>query len=361
MDLKSKKENILLHRVDQALKKYDLAPISSILNDKDKCVQYINLLLKAQYGLKEFTQKSIEAELDFRVKHVVFSFGLGVYLFDFLALGNRLAKKFTVGDETENRARLIMWMLVCFYHDYGYFIKNDFISCGTLDSAIDRLENDIFLHHHSFRYSKEAYSAYYRFRYDAHYALRDKQTNEQDEVGDHGILGGVVVYDKLRTEKDISLIDRCFHIAHAIMNHNLFIQDSKTAKREIEQYGLYDFADSAYIRVNHISSPLLFILSLVDTIENVKRYCRYQDSDNQEHKIYPTTLVNCFNIETDSAKIEIIIDSKRLNALISKDAEKKYTVDQWVNGIKALNDWVDVEVDYNDSPSTHIIRLAITV
>ena len=223
-------------------------------------------------------------------------------------------------------------MLVCFYHDYGYFVADDYREYTDLNKIISTLTHNLFDNTHTLRYSRETYFSYYSFKYDTN-------INSDDETGDHGILGGLFVYNKLMEEtRDTS---HAFYVAHAIANHNLWVQEKE---KNITKYQLYELTLENYKVINYDVTPLLFLLSVVDTIEFIKRYCRYKDSEaNKEHNIFPTTLLQYIDIECDRSQITIIANYEALNSRIKKAFLDK-DIYEWRKSLLEMEKWVNINI-----------------
>ena len=360
----------LMEEIDLSLEKFNLPPISNVVNNKGKSINYINKILK-QYGNKVSIpfQLSLE-QYDFRVKHVVFSFGLGIVLASFCDLKNKIEKqyhKYKIDD-----VFIYTWLTLCLYHDFGYFIGSSYLRTENIQDL--QLDYYIFEYDYcSSRYSKNLYIEYYKKKYeDQKWDEKNYDMSNNEEVGDHGILGGYILFSNLyasEVKQDSSKLSKIakaiyeseekrkkqeYHleriplyqdICYRIMEHNIW----KNEKCFDHDHPFFEI-DSNNFKFIDLIEPLLYLLSLVDTIEMTKRFCTYTDnSDNKEKFIYPKTLAKKINISVSSSTITI--DYFELEKFIK---ENKYfsNISRWENGIAGLADWVSLDILLNNSCCT---------
>ena len=311
----------LMDAIDRRLTELNLPPISGTVNNRKLSIQYINRIL-ADHGNKvSLPFQETLSRYDFRVKHVLFSFGLGIVLAPFCDLEQRIRSVCP-------SSFLQTWLTVCLYHDFGYFIAPDYRSASTLDAL--ELEHPIFGDHYcESRYSRQLYEAYYQERYQQH-------STGGEEVGDHGILGGCVLYERLwraasgGTDRLPFYQDVCWRI----MEHNIWKQEGRRSSPLSE-------IDADHFRPIGPGEPLLCLLSLVDTIEMTKRFCTYTDgSDEQERHVYPKTLGRKVKMEVTGTAI--LLEYAELEQFIRSN---KYfdSLDVWRKAVLGLQNWVDVK------------------
>ena len=86
----------LLEKIDKELRKCGLDPISNVVNNKEKCLEYINKLL-TKVGNNVTIPEQIEvSKYDFRIKHVLLSFGIGFILADFNGIKEKINTKYHI-------------------------------------------------------------------------------------------------------------------------------------------------------------------------------------------------------------------------------------------------------------------------
>lgn len=306
----------------------------SIWSDCDKAYTFI----KSYYNLagkgRTFEDKNItDNEKDIKEKstHVVSTFLLGILIAETLGID-------TQQRNYENMNFLYYWFLVALYHDVGYIYEKNSNSydlekikekglqeiLDICDINPDNLSNSIFL-----TYSCRDIEEYSKQR------ARGRD-NSKGKV-DHGIVGGLMLYDKLVKQFYIARKKRLkgyneddFYIwAHgkklhlskshfkeyakvsdAIIAHNIFkdtlikcYDNDETKKEELSK------------KVIHINNELCFILAIADTIEPLKK-------DVSLDTVY---------LEKTEQGFSVIFD--------------KNVSDRFENAIFSLKEWVGVDVE----------------
>ena len=358
----------LMEEIDNGLAELGLPPISNVVDNKKKSIQYINTILK-QYGNKvTIPFNSALDQYDFRVKHVLFSFGLGIVLSSFNNLKNKIEdeyKKYEI-----QQSFIYTWITLCLYHDFGYFIGASYFSIDDIEKI--SLDYNIFNYTYcDSRYSKELYCHYYKNKYkQQNWNQNNYNPSENEEVGDHGILGGYVLFERLyssETKKnsknkeiilptnDIELhferIPLYQDICFRIMEHNIW----KNNKLYEDSNPLQEIDAEHFLKIGYME-PLLYLLSLVDTIEMTKKFCRYSDgSKEKEHFVFPKTLGTKIKIKVSAGSIDR--DYSEWELFIKKH---KYfdSINRWKTSVIGLNDWVCVDA-YESKNSRLILKTEI--
>lgn len=172
---------------------------------------------------------------------------------------------------------------------------------------------------------------------------------------DHGILGGFLLFDKLRKNYDDNWSDlqkqnapthynyedfcwenlhwkRCHLdlfaiVADSVIGHNMWVNKDE---RLYKHFGLDPLIYPGNHRISCNERPLLFFLSLLDTIEPVKCLER-KDHDC----LHPSIALKSVDIRlngNNEITIRILSDIQNLES--------------WFNKIKEMEDWLEVEVSY---------------
>ena len=183
--------------------------------------------------------------------------------------------------------------MACLYHDIGYIYEEE-LSCKNLRTlqadgieGLKKICNIEYLYTGNFKpYTKEHINVYLSERA----RCRDGCTG----VIDHGIVGGFLLYDRLRKNyktarkklkqmcnKEIGkpfIYDNLFfseehfdyygEAAQAVIVHNIWINTLKKylAEKDEENAGIGD------IKKISIENPIAYILALADTLEPIKKY-----------------------------------------------------------------------------------------
>ncbi|WMJ24339.1 hypothetical protein RBG61_06640 [Paludicola sp. MB14-C6] len=249
-----------------------------------------------------------------RATHIISTFLLGVKLFESFGI------KLEPSDE-RNMNLKYYWFLTCLYHDIGYAFEKSstceqlrMLQSDGLD-AIQEVADIKYLHEREFKtFSRKEIDLY----------LRGRAQCYQGRVGciDHGIIGGLLLYDKLRRQFEISwkrrtwttdcresfLIkdecsDRTLHLsnkhydayakaADAIMVHNVWNTSfNEYVDRYDTQNQIKKHTCEGRISKENI---LCFILAIADTLEPLKRQISLNDI--------------CFESITNGFRIELEVD-----------------------------------------------------
>lgn len=190
------------------------------------------------------------------------------------------------------------------------------------------------------------YRAYYMKKYESQdWENANYDLSVHEEVGDHGILGGYLLFDKLYSSeqknnqlqenlsKHSERIPLYQDICYRIMEHNIW-----------KDYG--DGPDFEEISGNNfkkigISEPLLYLLSLVDTIEMTKKFCKYKDDGNEkEHFVFPKTLGKKVFLTVYDDRIEI--NYRELRKCV-QEHQYKDSFSDWEVNVKDMGQWIQIE------------------
>lgn len=221
-------------------------------------------------------------EIEERATHIISTYILGIII----------AKCFNRDLKTRDCNNInfkYLWFLACLYHDIGYVYEN-MKNCKYLKAiqtdGLDAMQYVCeikYLHDREFiTYKKEYINTY----------LTNRAICSNGEMGkiDHGIAGGLLLYDRLMKNFDqawviayncdCSISRESFEYnglhfsnthykyyaeaADAIIAHNIWMN---TLKEYLQKEG------KSYFEVNRIekNNKILFILSLADTLEPIKR------------------------------------------------------------------------------------------
>lgn len=277
----------LMDKIDDSLVELGLLPISNVVNNKEKSMQYINNILRQHGNKVAIPFNSSLKQYDYRIKHVLFSFGLGIVLSSFSNLRDRIKKEYTKFGIQQ--PFVYTWMSVCLYHDFGYFISESHLKTDDIEKI--ELKYKIFNYNYcNSRYSKELFFHYYKNRYNnQNWEKRNYILSDSEEVGDHGILGGYVLFERLCCSEPDNIFERIplyQDICFRIMEHNIW-RNKNTYE---ESNPLHEIDAIHFLKIDTVE-PLLFLLSLVDTIKMTKKFCKYSDEDKDKVRfIFPKTL-----------------------------------------------------------------------
>ena len=344
---------------------------------KDFIKEYFN------YGGKSMVVADLVNEMEpMRHTHTVSAYFLGLLIKQNICPDLEILSN----SESDSYRFDYLWFLVCLFHDMGYAQENDwmykfrykndakefkkqykevFINKFPRSFVYDDL-GIIFCAPHLFResFSSQGISQISNnsyIRYNNGYEIkrsrysRDTVLNyleyckmsEEIKHYDHGIVGGLWLYDSLiknhykqysvekEKNKNISLDNfissdnlhfckeqwRIFaYLADCIMSHNMWPATNKTNEL-YGRCGLNELMLGQYKTIKFLENPILFLLAVADTLEPIKIYSGIGLSDIE--------IWNGISIQINSKKIKMrIMDSRMPLETIS---EKVIGIDSWLN------------------------------
>lgn len=339
--------------------------LEDVLATDEDCAAFIRQVLDdASYSIAGATRN--KKQYDFskdRAKHSVITYFMGLILAKFGDLEARINSLMPESGTFEH-----LWMLTALYHDWGYYsdrinngslklrsvVKHYLLSDIDLDSRLGKLANYEISHPEALAYSYdeiEEYDAYAR-RY---HGLRP---NDYEKI-DHGILGGVIIYDRLiKKALGFGKNDECLAAKAScvtIAQHNIFKSSSEKMDLEYGSRLKKLFHDSSFVITTE--TPLLFLLSLVDTIECVKRF---SGESNKDRYFHTKTVLS--NIELDVSRERIRIDYRKFRTAIEKknknvlEASLAERYRKYTDGILSFDHWTSVRASY-DTTSNDVIQI----
>ena len=336
--------------------------IQEVIKDDTQSVAFIRAVLNDDsFGQPEEDSPLFNVTRA-RARHSVLTFFIGLVFAPFE--NDKLFSRFSgIYNATDDPTLgFSLWLNVSLNHDKGYYDDRIFKLSDKVKSKYDLLTDDYpgalqSLNQYSKRFpGAMAYSYADILQYEKaamafHVKQKagEKKSEKKQEMVDHGILGGRLVFDRqvrdaLKAKeppraKQLLQIKTC---ALTIAQHNMF----KSATKE---------DDAAFPNkpptLRHTSkfkispkTPLLLFLSLIDTFECVKKFSK------SENDFYLQTLTVLSKIKLSIDEHEIRIDyselhdhilSKRNDALIEK-------MDQYFDGMKTLGEWTDFATSFDE-------------
>lgn len=298
-----------------------------------------------------------------RFNHVAETFALGMLLGDFAGLNEKVKQQFPEMYFSFDN----YWLIISLLHDYGYYnecLNEDTIYDSIRDIGSNQVEINLEKRFHSFQckinktYSESEIYKYFKYI---------KNHDDFDDF-DHGIVGGVNGYKKLIEaweERVVEIYDSFDifieygkedghlyyskydiiaykQICYDIMQHNMFKSSEKYFFKYVE-YEMNELVDPN-IKADD-NNPMYMLLSLVDTIEYLKRFCkRVQRGTRKVMKHKPSNIGEKIDIKV--TRDAIVIDYTELHSYLLKHFKKEIETDllEWRKGILGLKDWVNVEV-----------------
>lgn len=329
----------------------------------DTAVAFINHML---YGDAEvYLPKNFSPVSKGRARHSVISFLFGLCISEFHGLLGQCSEIYDCTDPAyllihEKYINYKIWMMTAVNHDYGYYssyLKKDLpfadllkrVKYNVLDAGIniDGLSKVRFDKARVLKNNYEQIGAYYEYARQYH-----KDNGHADELVDHGILGGILMYNRAvkyiienhcnNTARDNSTsycnmqpyLDDVVHYKAScltICQHNIFkSEDSRSDEQYGEQLNHLWHKGGYFIDKRH---PLLLFLSLIDTIEHTKRF------STKKTWLQINTLLEKVKLSVD--KSLLIIDYSELYAYLDKNLMQKHikVLNDHINGVCNLETW----------------------
>lgn len=328
-----------------------------LMNSQNRCFDksiFTNKLNAYEFIRKYFERGGKSESLRFRLspkqrehirsraKHIVSTFFLGIYIAECMEI------KTTLRDE-QNMDFRYYWFLICLYHDmgYGYELTHN---CDLLK---DIQEDGLAALLDIFNLTDVPDSVYQTYsKDDINRYLSYCATCTETKVGrlDHGIVGGLLLYQKL-----YELFERYRKRRNrsGTSNRNDFYINSGEHRLHLstEHFKAYETIADAIIAHNiwastlaectnpnrkttivTLENPYLFVLSIADTLEPIKR-----ERANERY-------LDNICIEAANQKIKLLASSNAYTAVYKT--------------ISNMQDWVDVHVQiavHDENGYTEII------
>lgn len=288
--------NKALSRIDSSYKSVD-----KFITDGKESQNFIDKLMKkntlhfpgkAQPGLSTSSLSKVYRYPQERARHIAISFLFGMVLSEFGGFYESLPE--VLNRETENeqmKAALAqrMWLITSLSHDTGYALpelsdekldiegtyKKRFLLTDTYtDPQMGSINNFFRNYSHVFAHNYEQILNYNR------YIRTHKTWDPPHEKNDHGILGGLDMFDHLtRNMQNMNDHDRAQELALikacclTVAQHNIFKSPDANYDEYYKEFYLDRLFSTSDFRITR-ETPLLLFLCLVDTIECMKRFSR---------------------------------------------------------------------------------------
>lgn len=345
---------------------YGYTSIVDFITDDKKSAIFINNL---NYGDNTLFSDIIIQEISHgRARHSAISLFLGLVLGKFKnlfvncssVLNDNNKDYFIFGEPYINYK---LWMITAINHDYGYHSRYIFkkVSISDLNLKFQLFDdkeyyNYLPLINYSNKYHKVLKNNYTQIKKYYKYSQKYHEIHLSDEKNDHGILGALLLYDRVNKKhfnkvcdykknvnyfgNDFGMNDILFYktACLTIAQHNIYKSKSSETDKLYGSELSYLHHNSGYVIDD--TYTLLYLLSLVDTVECVKLFSR----DETKSKYFETLTV-LKNIEVSVNEKEILIDFSKLYEKIKKDKiELLEKLNKHIQNIKRLEDWTTLNV-----------------
>ena len=259
----------------------------------------------------------------------------------------------------EEKANQKLWLLTSLYHDIGYY--SDYLRSGDLDynsTFNNRLFEDGEIPFENNDFSKKypcvfSYTYQEILQYDIYSRDYHRERGDEERV-DHGILGGQIAFDKLvkASKRGYNYIDfvQAKAVCMTIAQHNIFKSQNVEDDRRYLEFGLERLLSFSDFRISR-KNVLLSMLSLIDTIECVKRFSKSDDRSS-----YFETLTVLSSIKANVTFEYIELDFSELYKRCSDDV-KQSKYQNHIRAIESLRHWTAFNVDKNSEET--VLKIAL--
>lgn len=223
-----------------------------------------------------------------------------------------------------------IWFLIALFHDNAYQMEdiNKLRHINNIENLIIHFNIEHNLFESEVKKCKKLLNS--RRKY---FSFRKKKYG----VVDHGILGGLLLYDRLvkirKLKKSqnkenlfwgIKLVNQYKLAANAISIHNIWVQSKEICK----EFNLNELENFAPVKFKDF--PLFYILGIVDTIEPLKLFNRNGNFDDKY-------VLENIKYEFSSNSMEISVNEN-----------SNLEFDKYIKQVKYLEGWLDIEVIIED-------------
>jgi hypothetical protein len=304
--------------------KMNINPFNSDYDTKEFITRFIELSGKAEQNPLYDNINKLDNK---RIRHIVSTFFLGTYLYynvpKIKGSIDIVVKRFKKQNPYSKIEFSFIWFIICLFHDLGYSIENH----DSYKSFDDFIEGKV----KYFLKERVGVPALYENVYKDYFNYRLNSTNDFIRKPDHGICGGVLLFNKLneilikkqknKKSEGLSwnpkLVNIYRYASWVILSHNIFfIRKGDADEKTYRDNNLHDLILEKHeeSRIHLSKHGFLFLFALVDTIDPIKTLESYEN-------------LNKIRCEVGSNKITFELnDSKFRNDYFDKVCDLK----KWV-------------------------------
>lgn len=314
-------------------------PFESDYDTKHFIARFIELSGKAN---ENPLYENIDRLDNMRIRHIVSIFFLGTYLYNNVKPINdsidKVISRFKKQNPNSKIEFSFVWFLICLFHDLGYSIE-DRENYNDFDEFINGKVK-------YFLKEKVGVPSFYEDVYKNYFNFRLKSTNNFIRKPDHGICGGIILYNKLneillskqknKKSEGLSWNKKLLNIyryaSWVILSHNIFFirkgdRDEQVYKENKLDALILDEGQTSKIDLR--KHGFLYLFMLVDTIDPIKKVKTFNNLN----------MIKC-NVENNLITLEIEDDNLR-----EKYFKKVLELRQWlIPDIRLINKRVQIRI-----------------
>ena len=311
--------------------KHRFQRLEDFINHDEESAEFITSLSDGFEFRMPDSNSSLYSVAQSRARHSSISFLMGLVFEEFGGLMQAVGELLY---PEKPECKYDLWRLTALNHDRGY--TSDHLRDSDLKYEekfqyallCDSYEENVLkpwgvdaTPPHTLAYTYEEIKGYDSYARKLHTTI----WKDDKERIDHGILGGYILFNemikKCKKDSGISKFDwlqmRCGSLT--IAQHNIFKSPPKTdpgyrkdTDEMLENEGLFRLMSDSDLRVSS-KTPLLLLLSIVDTIECVKRFSK-SETDGR----YLQTLTVLRSIQVEVSKERIVLGFSQLREEIKR-------------------------------------------
>jgi len=311
--------------------KLDINPFNSTEESRNFITQFIELSGKAE-GNPLF--ENIEKLDDKRIRHIISIFFLGTHIYhESKYLRTLLDKPISRFKKQNPQSKIefsFIWFLICLFHDLGYTIEEK-EHYKNFDSFISG-KVKYFLN------ERVGVPYVYEKTFIDYFNYRLKSKNEYINKPDHGISGGILLFNKLNSilkEKQKNnksdglswnkkLINIYRFTSWVILSHNIFfIRKGDSKEKEYVDSGLQDLIldKTENSKIDLKKHTFLYLFLLVDSIDPIKTFEQYEKLNKIDFECVSNKII--IDVNNEEFRTEYIKKVDRLKEWLIPDIEHK--------------------------------------
>ena len=285
-------------------------PFSSYADSKRFVYRFIERSGKAEGNL---LYANISALDEIRIKHIVSVFFFGTFIYYHIdsikAPIDKIILRFREQNPYSKIEFSFIWFLICIFHDLGYTIEEK----KKIKSFDEFISNKV----KYFLNQRVGVPKVYGSIYKNYFEYRLKSKNKNIKKPDHGICGGVLLFNELNKILKVKqrgnfikglswnkkLVNIYRYASWVILSHNIFfIRFGDYAEKEYIKNNLQELilSEEEISKVDYRKHSFLFLFMLVDSIDPVKALGGYDAL--KQIKIKTTENEICFSIDNSDLR-----------------------------------------------------------
>lgn len=340
--------------------------LERFINHGKTSAEFIRWMLKDDdFGIPN-EENSLYDIAEMRARHSVVIFLLGLVFRRFEGLFDKIPFIVNMDEGVAEK----MWLIASLYHDKAYaseYIRKSDLDYHTTFAPFllgDKIsdQNYKILEGFSLNYPHTLAYPYSTILHYDNYAVEYHKRENTFEKRDHGILGGVMMFSELSKKavkqnqlSELTIIKAC---SLAVAQHNIFKSQNQEDDAKYKKHQLYILLSTSNFRIKKEKALLLF-LSLVDTIECVKKFSKSQNATESNKWLETLTVLNSITVAISEE--QIIIDISELSKRVAKKKDEGLLriLDGYKKSLCDFNTWTEFNCCGEDDVFTITLTSAV--